>query len=305
MYGSGNIMDEIRESFRKGSVVTKLIYVNLGVFIVVKLLFVFYFLSFGEYTLSQKELLFQDRFLRYLMVPSELNQLMLRPWTLFTYMFLHFGFIHIIFNLLVLFWFGRIFLHYLNAKQLLTTYILGGLAGAFVFILFYNLFPAFTSGNALGASAAIMAIVMGVSFYAPESEVYLMFFGQVKLKYIALVYIIIDVLMIASDNSGGHISHLGGAAYGYLFALQYRRGKDAGKFFSGIIDSLVSLFKPRPKLKVSYKSQARQMNDLDYNKQKAENQKEIDRILDKIAKAGYDSLTKKEKETLFKMSDKS
>jgi hypothetical protein len=160
-------------------------------------------------------------------------------------------------------------------------------------------------GQALGASAAVMAIVIAISVYVPNYEVYIPIIGPTKLKYIALVYVLLDVLQIASENAGGHLAHLGGAMYGYLFALQLKRGKDAGKGFSKFVDSVVSIFSRRPKMKVTHKGNVRNMNDFNYNKTKVETQKEIDKILDKIAQSGYDSLTKKEKETLFKMGNKS
>jgi hypothetical protein len=149
-----------------------------------------------------------------------------------------------------------------------------------------------------------MAVVLSISIYHPDYSIYVPFLGPVKIKYIAMVYIVLDVLQIASENAGGHIAHLGGALYGYLFAIQLKKGKDMGKGFSRFVDSLASLFKRRSKLKVTYKNQAKNLSDEDYNQQKAEAQKEIDKILDKIAQSGYDSLTKKEKETLFKMSGK-
>jgi hypothetical protein len=127
----------------------------------------------------------------------------------------------------------------------------------------------------------------------------------VKIKYIALCFIVLDILQIASENAGGHLAHLGGALYGYFFALQMRKGRDIGKSFGNLADNIAVLFKKKPKMKVSYRSQTSSTNDLEYNRQKVEYQKEIDRILDKIAKSGYDSLTKAEKETLFKMSNRS
>ena len=301
MYSSTNIVDEIKESFRNGSTLTKLIYINLGVFILVKIAYLFFFLLVpGNYGLGGKSDYFQSQYLSYLMVPSDVMLLLHRPWTIITYMFLHFGFLHILFNLLVLFWFGRIFLRYLNQKQLLTTYLLGGILGAAVFIGAYNIFPGLGDGEALGASAAIMAIVIAISFYVPDYEVYIPIIGPTRLKYIAIFYVVLDVLQIASDNSGGHLAHLGGALYGYLFAVQLKRGKDMGKGFSRFFDSIASLFSRKPRMKVTYKSNAKNMTDFDYNQSKAEMQKEIDKILDKIAQSGYDSLTKKEKETLFK-----
>jgi membrane associated rhomboid family serine protease len=299
---SNQIMDEIRESFRRGSTLTKLIYINLGVFLAVKVAFVFFFLFSTGTALGSKEAYFNNEFLSYLMVPSNLQTLLYRPWTPFTYMFLHFGFLHILFNILVLYWFGRIFLQYLNPKQLVTTYLVGGLSGAALFVAAYNLFPGLSEGQALGASAAVMAIVIAISFYAPDYNVYMPLIGSVKIKYVAMVYVALDVLQIASENSGGHIAHLGGALYGYLFAMQMKRGKDIGRSTSAFFDAMASMFSRKPKMKVTYKSQARNLNDLDYNKSKSEAQKALDAILDKIAKSGYESLTKSEKETLFKMS---
>ncbi len=305
-----SISEEIKNSFKHGTAVAKLIYINLGVFILVKLIYVFYFLfspSLGD--IQGKSLYFQQNILTYLMLPASLSKLLFRPWTLVSYMFLHFEFLHILMNLLWLFWFGRIFLHYLTEKQLFTTYILGGLAGAFLFILAYNVFPGLVQhvpyAQALGASASITAIVISISFYAPNYTVYIPFIGPVKIKYIAIFFLVLDLLQIASSNAGGHIAHLGGAIYGYLFAMQLKRGRDLGKGFSRIADSLAVLFRQQPKMKVSYKKQAKYMDDMDYNRSKAEYQKEIDRILDKIAKSGYESLTKSEKETLFKMSNRS
>ncbi len=304
------IADEIKASFRQGSVLTKLIYINLGVFIVVKVLSVFFILfnsSLGGF--EEKSVVFQSDFLTYLMFPASPARFIFRPWSVLSYMFLHFGFLHILSNMLWLFWFGRIYMKYLTEKQLLTTYLLGGMAGAGMFMLAYNIFPGLVkdayTAEVLGASASVTAIVMAVSFYAPNYTVYLPFLGPVKIKYIALVYLVLDIMQIASSNAGGHIAHLGGALYGYLFTTQLRKGKDVGKSFSRIADSVAVFFNRKPRMKVAYKSQARSMSDQEYNQSKAVTQKEIDRILDKIARAGYDSLSKQEKETLFKMSNKS
>jgi membrane associated rhomboid family serine protease len=304
------IADEIKASFRKGTVVVKLIYINLAVFVLIKLLFVIFFLFTPALNgVTGKGAFFQTNYLTYLMLPANLERLLIRPWTVITYMFLHFDFIHILFNMLWLFWFGRIFIKYLTPKQLTSTYLLGGIAGAILFVLSYNIFPGLvqyaSDAQALGASASVTAIVIAISFYAPNYTVYLPFIGPVKIKWIAVVFIILDVLSVASTNAGGHIAHLGGAIYGYLFSLQMKQGKDIGKSFGNVVDSLATLFKRKPHMKVSYKSGARNMDDMEYNQTKVEKQKEIDRILDKIARSGYDSLTKKEKETLFKMSNRS
>lgn len=302
------IVDEIKESFRKGSVLTKLIYINLGVFLLVNLAFVIFFLgASGLGGFQAKRHYFDAQFLTYLQLPASLSSLLYKPWTLFTYMFLHFDFLHILFNMIMFFWFGRIFMQYLTERQLLNTYLLGGLAGGVLYVIAFNIFPGLMEMTGevelLGASAAITAIIIAISVYAPNYAVYIPIAGPVKLKYLAIIFFVIDLILVASDNSGGYISHIGGAIYGFIFALQLRKGKDMGKSFGKVMDSVAGLFKPRTRLRVSYKKSAKEMDDMEYNRSKADQQREIDRILDKIAKSGYDSLTKKEKETLFKMSN--
>lgn len=300
-----SIIDDIKSSFRKGDILTRIIYVNLGVFLAVNILFVFIMLFTRGVRLDELRDSFNNGALSYLMVPSLPGELIRKPWTIITYMFTHFNFLHIFFNLLMLFWFGKIFLQFFSGKQLFATYISGGMAGALFFVLLFNITPGlyqFLGTRMLGASAAVMAIMIATAFYAPDYKIYLLFIGQVKLKYIALFMLILDLLFIASYNSGGHIAHLGGAAYGWLFAAMFRKGRDTGKWVDSVMDKLVTLFKPRPKLNVSYKKNARYISDEDYNMKKAEMQKEIDKILDKIARSGYESLTKKEKETLFRMN---
>jgi membrane associated rhomboid family serine protease len=301
-----NIVDEIKLSFRNGNVVYRLILINLAVFVLVGLIFVFFMLFSSGLSLAELKAYYSNVWLKYLMVPSLPSELLQRPWTLITYMFTHFNFLHILFNMLILFWFGKIFLQYLTGKQLLTTYLLGGISGALMYILFFNIFPGLHQylGNAmLGASASIMAIVVAIAFYVPDYSLYMIFVGPVKLKYIALGFVVLDVLMIASDNAGGNIAHLGGALYGYWFISRFKNGKDIGNWITVLYEKVAGLFKPRPKLNVSYRSSAAKFTDEEYNQSKAEQQREIDRILDKIAKGGYENLTKKEKETLFKAGD--
>jgi hypothetical protein len=190
---------------------------------------------------------------------------------------------------------------------LLSTYILGGLAGAVLYIIFINGFPGlrqYLGGAMLGASASIMAIVVAISLYVPNYTIYLFFLGPVRLKYIAIAFVIMDILMIASDNAGGNIAHLGGAVYGFWFISRLKKGSDTGGWISKLLDKIVTLFKPRPRLNITYRKATRHVSDEEFNRKKINQQKEIDRILDKIAKAGYESLTKSEKETLFKMSNK-
>ncbi|MCK4661901.1 MAG: rhomboid family intramembrane serine protease [Bacteroidales bacterium] len=293
-----NIFDEIKESFKTGSALTKLIYINLAVFLIIRIVGVFYFL-FNVQDIESLPIV------EWLAVPAGLTNLLLKPWTLFTYMFLHLGFLHILFNVLCLYWFGKIFLEYLSEKQLVGVYILGGLAGAFLYIIAFNGFPVFQpvlqDSYALGASAAVLAIVIAISVYVPDYTIHILFLGQVKLKYIAIFAVSLDILSIASSNAGGHIAHLGGAIFGYLYIQKYKQGKDISVGFNRFLNDILSIFKKKKKIKVSYK---RPKTDIEYNEMKVNEQDEINRILDKISKAGYESLSKTEKETLFKISNK-
>ena len=293
-----SIIDEVKESFRKGNTLHKLIYLNLGLFLTVQIVRIVLFLS-NSYELF-------DGFLDYLAVPANLEVLGRRPWTIITYMFLHVDFIHILMNLLWLYWFGSMFIQELGVKKLLSTYILGGLAGGLLYVIFYNVFPVFEqvkSGSiALGASASVMAVVVATATYQPERRMNLVFIGPIKIIYIALVMFIFTSMVDFSVNTGGKIAHIGGAMMGFIFARYYKRGTDISKGFDRMMDKMATWFKPgKEKLKVSYKRSA---DDIEYNKQKAEEQKDIDKILDKISKAGYDSLSAREKELLFKMRDK-
>ncbi len=180
----------------------------------------------------------------------------------------------------------------------------GGSPGAALYILSYNIFPGLSHSNpatiAIGASAAIMAIVIAIGTLVPDYKIYIVFIGPVKILYVALAGFVLSSLLDFSVNTGGKIAHIGGAALGYLFTLRYKNGRDITMGFSRFIDKLFFMFRPRKKMRVTHKRPAR--DDLEYNRIKLEKQKEIDRILDKISQKGYDSLTSEEKETLFKMN---
>jgi membrane associated rhomboid family serine protease len=291
------IWDDIKSTFRNGSNLVKLLYLNAGVFVLIKIVEVIAVL-FSTPGLT-------DFSLRLLAVPASLPALLTRPWTIITYMFLHEGFIHLIFNLMWLFWMGKIFLEYLDQKKLVAVYILGGICGAALYVISFNLFPVFSGtlpdSIALGASASVMAIVVAIATYVPDYTVYLFLIGKVKLKYLALVMFVLTSILDFSVNSGGKIAHIGGALFGYFYAISYRQGKDMGKGLNRFIDFIVTLFKPGKRLKVSYK---KPKNEYEYNTQKVERQAEINNILEKISKGGYDSLTKSEKDLLFKESQK-
>jgi len=294
------IAEEIKQSFKEGNALNKLIYINVGIFLAVQIVRIVLFLS-NSYDK------FPD-FIAWLAVPSNLHTLGTRPWTLVTYMFLHVDFIHILFNLLWFFWFGRIFLSDFGEKKLLGIYLIGGLTGGLLYVALYNLFPVFDSVKdnsvALGASASIMAVVIASSFYIPNRRLNLVFLGPVKIVYVGIVMFILSSLVDFASNSGGKIAHIGGAFVGFFFAYYYRRGRDITRGFDHFMDRLISFFKrdrSRKNMKVTYKKSS---DDFEYNRQKKEEQKEIDRILEKISKGGYDSLTAEEKEKLFKMSNR-
>ena len=292
-----SIYNELKDSFRFGSNLTKLIYINLAVFLIYNLIRVFFLFSNAPIGSSYAYLL---------AVPADFASLLIRPWTILTYMFFHEDFLHILFNILWLYWFGQLFLMFLSQRQLVGVYILGGLSGAILFILAYNFVPVFTSETAgaiaLGASASVLAIVIAVSTLKPNHTIYLLFLGPVKLKYLALVTILIDIISIPVSNAGGHIAHLGGALFGFLYIKALAKGWDLTYPFSWFEGLSKISFKKKSKLKVDHRSAN---PDHDYNYRKVQKHQNIDKILDKISKSGYDSLTKEEKDTLFRMKNDS
>jgi membrane associated rhomboid family serine protease len=301
-----SIWDEIKGSFKHGTALTRLMYINGAVFLIIKIVEVIGVLS------SSPGL--APAVISNLAVPASTGALALKPWTPITYMFTHQGFIHLLFNLLWLWWFGKIFLAYLDQRKLVALYVMGGLAGALLYIVVFNVFPAFASAVnvsiALGASASVMALVIGTAVYLPDMELHLLFFGRVKLKYLALVTFLITSVFDFSVNTGGKIAHIGGALMGLAYGQGIRNGRDFGAWLNRILDFFVNLFKPGRRLKVKYKKAGatfdarKTKTDIEYNTAKAGRQKEIDHILDKISKGGYDSLTREEKAILFSESQK-
>jgi membrane associated rhomboid family serine protease len=291
------IWDEIKLTFKKGSSLNRLIYINIAVFLTLTLFAVIGFL------LKNAEI--SEKTLNLISVPSSLGVLLTRPWTLITYMFVHKDIWHILFNMLWFYWFGTIFLEYLDQRKLVAVYLLGGISGAIVYIISFNIFPAFSGvvaeSIAIGASASVMAVVIAIAAYVPDYTVQLFLLGKVKIKYLALAIFVFTSIMDFSVNSGGKLAHIGGAFFGYFYTLNLRQGRDIGKGMNRMIDFLATLFKPRRKLKVSHKKVA---TEYEYNKIKSEHQARVNSILDKISKGGYDSLTKEEKETLFNESQK-
>lgn len=293
-----DFIDALKHKYKTGNVITRLILINAFVFIAMKIIGVIITL----FNIHSVDLI------SFLGVPSNIPLLLSRFWTLFTYMFVHEGFLHLLFNMLWLYWFGQIFLQYFTGRSLGSLYVLGGLAGAILYVIAFNTIPYYTdmgSGWMIGASAAVMSIVMGAAFYRPDVELSLLFLGRIKIVYIALFAFVLDFLSLGDPtNPGGHVAHIGGALLGLLFAMQYKKGKDITHWMSRIIDWFIGLFKPRmkrAKMKVEY---SRNETDWEYNKRKKSEQEAIDAILDKLKQSGYSSLSSEEKKRLFDASKK-
>lgn len=297
-----SIRDEISMRWRTGGMLIRLIMVNAAVFLLITTLRIIAgFTGIAELSSGSTGVYF-------LATTADPQALLYRPWTIITHMFAHEGLFHIFFNMIFLWFLGRMFQEYFGSRKLLATYLLGGLAGFLAFFLALNLIPTMnpTGSLALGASAAVMAIFIGTATYFPDREIRLLLIGAVKLKYVAIFYVLLDYFALSgSSNVGGSIGHLGGALYGFLLMYNMRKGVDIGEWFERFLDRLVNFGKGAPNLKVKYKKKQKTRvtkSDEDYNAERNERQQKIDRILDKISKSGYDSLTKDEKDFLFRNS---
>lgn len=294
-------IDDIKRSYTQGSMLLKLIFINIGVFVVLHVL------ALGSLLMNAG-----DGILQWVELPSDLGMLLHRPWTLITYMFAHYGFLHILFNMLWLYWLGRIFMEYFSPKQLTGVYLLGGLGGALLFLLAYNTLPYFRAlpeqAFLKGASASVIAIVVATAVYAPDYRIGLLFLGEVPLKWVALVTVAIAVLGLDAGNVGGNIAHIGGAIVGAWFGLRIKRGRDITRPLNTAIDSVVGLFNGRswklPKFekKAGAKHNQQQAQQRPNRPADEVSEDELDKILGKIKVAGYDALTDEEKDKLFKAS---
>jgi len=289
-----SIFNDVKYQLRNGSAITRLIIINLLVFAIVNVLWLISFLSGNGNYLSAIAV-------KWLALPASVTNLLFKPWTLFTYMFLHEDIMHLIFNLIFLFFGGRLFEDLLGTRRLTPVYILGGLSGALLYILAFNVFPVFQDvlygSVALGASASALAILVAIAGYLPDYSVHLLFFGQVRLKWIAVIAVVLDIFSITRGNAGGHIAHLGGALFGYIYALQLKKGNDIGLWFSNFLARINNKLSRKSNLKVAYKNTTKNAQPTTKPKQEI-----IDQILDKISRSGYGSLTKEEKDLLFKLS---
>jgi len=307
VYGN-SIWDDLKYQLRHGDTTIQLIFANLGVFLLVHIIGVIGFFIGGLPNWT----VFTDAVLEWLVLPTALMPLLSKPWAIITHMFTHVGLFHILINMLWLYWFGQILSSFIGHKKILPVYFFGGFGGALFMLLLLNVIPALNqyTGTALGASAGVMAVVLAAATLTPTFSVRLILFGNVQLKYIALVAIVFDFISIPMGNTGGHIAHLGGALMGYLYIKQTQAGNDWSipfyKVWDGIakiIKSIVEAFSFKKKPKVAYKNTGSiKTPPPPKQKQAEDNQKKIDAILDKISSSGYDSLSKEEKEFLFRSS---
>ena len=294
-----SILVEIKNAFKKpnnGNI--QLIIINIVVFLVSQTL-----LIIG--TLAQEKIFFTDLIKTIFALPSDFLSFLYKPWTLFTYFFAHSlsNFFHIIGNMLMLYYFGALFIEFLGQRRFINLYILGGLAGGILYLIAYNTIPFFIQQNAylVGASASVLAIVVGTATVVPNYEFFLFGIIRIKIKWIALFYVVSSYLGIIGSNSGGEIAHLGGIFMGWYFVNQTQKGKDIGKYISMLFESIKSLFSEKPKMKASYGGkQNTSTTKVNSNKP---TQEQIDLILDKIAKSGYSSLSATEKQMLFQASN--
>lgn len=282
----------LKYQFSRLSIAEKLIAINLAVFIVERLATFLLRLS-------------SNSIVQWFELPKDFFDFLLQPWSIVSYSFFHGGFGHLFWNMLLIYFVGRIFLNLFDARRFLNVYLLGVIMGGLFFILGYNIFPAFFNVNAylIGASAGASAILIFICAYIPNQEVRLIFFN-VKLWYIGAFVVLMDLIQLpASGNAGGHLAHLGGALLGYWYARQLVNGTDIGAGFSRFLDAMVNLFKRSERkgpLKTVYNSKkGRSATSTKAQYDKQSNQKKIDAILDKISKSGYESLSKTEKDFLF------
>lgn len=287
------LVDTLKFQFRNGDAVVRLIFINVSVFAVLQSINIFLMLFNLQHSVQ----------FHWLSAPASISKLMVMPWSPLTYQFLHQGLFHLLFNMLALFWFGRLFLLSFSQKQLASLYLIGGFAGYVLYAVAYNVFPYFSNimheAMLLGASGSIMAIILAAATEQPSMQIRMLFVGAVKLKYVALFVVLTSFLGINSDNAGGEIAHLGGALAGYIFVVSLRKGWDISAGINRIFDVWSRIFKPR-RLKVKRVPNKKQkMTDAEFNQTKATNMQEIDRILDKVKASGYQSLSADEKKRLF------
>ena len=297
-----SLTQDIREAFsRRDNALNQLIIINGLVFAVLIILRAIFFIAqSGSYQLVMRQLA----------LPSDLYSLVRHPWTLLSYAFVHEGFLHILFNMLNLYWFGQLIREYLGDRRLVSIYILGALLGAAFFLLAYNFIPAlqpFVGQPVIGASASVTAVIVAAATLLPDYTFMLFIIGAVKIKWIAVAVVLISIAGINGGNPGGEITHLGGALLGFVFIKQLKAGRDMGTPIVAISEWFGRVFSQRPSMRVTHRQPVATGARATGGSSKGSGpaiagQDEIDLILDKISHSGYESLSKDEKQKLFRAS---
>ena len=289
------LMDRINRKLANFSIFEKYIIINCVVFGIISIANALYFLFTDSYL---------SFFRNYLSLPDDIGEFIFKPWTLVTYFFTHFSFWHLFGNIIALYFFGRIFMVFYGRKQFLKHYFLGGIFAGIIFIISYNTFPALIEKTTVlvGASASIFSILFGATATSPNYIFNLFGMFRIPLWVISSLYTLLFISTLPYANAGGELAHLGGAFFGYFYALQLKKGKDIGSGFERLMDAMANWFKPKSNLKTVHRNRNRKSYA---GKTKDEfntynDQKKVDLILDKISKSGYESLTSEEKEFLFK-----
>lgn len=295
------MFDDFKNAFqRHNNAHAQLIIINVVIFLVIGFISVIGLIAQAP--------AIPDFIYKQFLIPPTMAEFLSRPWTLITYMFAHhrFDIFHILFNMLGLYWFGKLLVEYLGSDKLTAIYILGGLAGGLLYLLMFNTIPFFAERSGfegmVGASAAVFAIMVAAATLLPDYTFFLLFLGPVRIKYIALFYVVVSYLGTTQLNAGGNIAHLGGALLGFIYIKQLKAGVNWGGWITVTLDWVKDLFKSKPAVKVTYRKEDKR-SAKPASPSKA-SQAEIDAILDKISDRGYESLTKEEKEKLFNASKK-
>lgn len=289
------LKDHIQYRIQQLDIVEKIIFINIICF---------------AFPLFFKTILFlfslsENFFVGLFELSSSFQDLVFKPWTILTYGFLHSGFFHLFWNMYLLYFSSRLLLNLFNSKIFLKLYFLGIIIGGLTFILSYNFFPVFQDANPymVGASAGVMSVFIFMSTYSPSLEIKLILFN-IKLRYLGIAFVLLDVIQIPYGNSGGHIAHLGGAFFGFFYAQRLQKGLDIGLPLDNLVEKISQLFIRKSKMKTVYKS--KDTSDIQNKKSTMvrDHQRRIDEILDKISVSGYESLSNEEKDFLFRIGKK-
>ncbi|MFZ9044807.1 MAG: rhomboid family intramembrane serine protease [Cyclobacteriaceae bacterium] len=301
-----SILEDFKNAWdRPNNAVVQIILINVIVFLILIFIRVILVLSGGEDIYRA--------ILTKLMLPANLGEFLFQPWSIFTYFFAHEGLFHLLFNMLFLYWFGKLISEFLGSNKVISLYVLGGFAGGLFYMFIYNVIPFYSdqvdNSIMLGASAGVYAIVVGAATFSPNYTFFLLLLGPVRIKYIALFYVVLSFANTIGSNAGGELAHLAGAGIGFIYIKQLQSGNDIGAWVIQMMNFFKSFFVSQPKIKVTHRSKPRAKStgkrrtvNVTGTSSDSSDQDEIDAILDKISQSGYDSLTKEEKQKLFNAS---